>query len=355
MTGGVKDTVLIVDDTPENIDILKGILSSAYRVKVATSGVLALRIAAADPPGLILLDVMMPEVDGYEVCRRLKADRSTRDIPVIFVTACADVAAETRGFALGAEDYITKPVSPPVVLARVRTHLALKDRARHLESLVQERTAGLTARTRELEETRMEIVRCLGRAGEIRDNETGLHLIRLSHYAKLMGQQVGMTEVEAEHLMYASMLHDIGKIGIPDHILMKPGKLTAEEFEVVKTHCQIGAKIIGDHPADMLLQARDIALTHHEHWDGRGYPLGLQEEAIPLAGRIAAICDVFDALTSERPYKKAWSPEDALAHIRKESGSHFDPSLVPLFAALWQDLEAVRSAFLDPEISVAMP
>ncbi|HJW03449.1 MAG TPA: HD domain-containing phosphohydrolase [Azospira sp.] len=348
MNSGATKSVLVVDDTPENIDILKGILSPYFMVKVASSGRMALKaVASGREPDLILLDVMMPEMDGYEVCRLLKADDRTRQIPVIFVTAKSSVEDETHGFSLGAADYIVKPVSPPVVLARVRTHLALADRSRHLEDLVQERTEKLQRRTLELEDTRLEIIRRLGRAGEFRDYETGLHVIRLSHYAKCLARHIGFTDYEAEQLMYAAMLHDIGKIGLPDSILLKPDRLTAEERVVVETHCRIGAEIIGDHPCELLQLARTVALTHHEKWDGSGYPNGLKGEEIPLAGRITALADVFDALTSERPYKLAWDFNEAMDFLAQDAGHGLDPMLVERFLAMREEIRDVMLAFCD--------
>ena len=349
-----QPSILVVDDTPENIDVLRGVLGPHYIVKVATNGALALKIAAAAPPDLILLDVMMPEMDGYEVCRRLKEDEATRAIPVIFVTAKSDTNDETRGFELGAADYIAKPVSPPVVLARVRTHLSLRDQTRHLESLVQKRTRALERRTEELEakeaelrETRVEIIRQLGRAAEHRDNETGMHVIRIGYMSRVLGRAVGMEEERAEMLMHASMMHDIGKIGVPDHILLKPGKLTDEEFAEIKRHPEIGAGIIGDHPHALLRMSRAIAESHHEKWNGGGYPKGLAGEAIPLEARIVALVDVFDALLSERPYKKAWSNEEAIDLIREERGRHFDPELTDLFLERVPALLEIRREYHD--------
>ncbi len=348
MSDREKDSVLVVDDAQENIDILKSLLSDRYIVKVATNGRLALKVAfSPKPPDLILLDVMMPEMDGYEVCRLLKADPRTRSIPVIFVTARSDVADEEYGFSLGAADYIAKPISPSIVLARVKTHLELYDHSRLLEALVAEQTGYLVAKAHELEETRLEIIRRLGRAAEYRDNETGMHVIRLSHFTKLLAKKIGLTDSEADQIMYASLMHDVGKIGIPDHILLKPGKLTEEEFAIIRTHPGIGAAIIGEHQSELLKLSRLVTLTHHEKWNGSGYPNGLKGEEIPLAGRITAIADVFDALTSERPYKKAWSVDDALALIEGEAGTSFDPALVPHFLALRPEMEKIMLTFHD--------
>ncbi|MBF0621118.1 MAG: two-component system response regulator [Magnetococcales bacterium] len=334
-------TILVVDDTPENIDVLDGILRPDYKIKAALNGIRALKICRSTmPPDLVLLDIMMPDMDGYEVCRQLKADPLTRQIPVIFVTAKSEVADETKGFALGGVDYITKPVSPPIVQARVATQLALYDQNRTLEHTVRKRTT-------QLEETRLEIIRRLGRAAEYKDNETGLHVIRMSHYARILAQGLGMEAYQVNLIFQAAAMHDIGKIGIPDSILLKPAKLTDEERAEMCKHPEIGEEIIGKHDADLLETARIISLTHHEKWDGSGYPNGLKGESIPLYGRICAIADVFDALTTVRPYKKAWTIEEAVAELQKDAGSHFDPKLVPVFIDHLEEILTVRDQFLD--------
>ncbi|MDP1524380.1 MAG: response regulator [Rhodocyclaceae bacterium] len=338
-----KRTVLVVDDTPENIDLLKGILSPEYAIKVATNGRLALKLVTLAPkPDLILLDVMMPDMDGYAVCQQLKANEETRSIPVIFITAKGEVEDVAHGFALGAADYITKPISAPIVLARVRTHMSLHDERLHLEDLVRERT-------RQMETLQAELILQLGRAAEFRDNETSAHTMRMAHFTQALALEAGMNPSQAEMLRLAAMMHDVGKIGIPDDILLKPGKLTAEEFDVMKRHCEIGVKILGDHDMELLRMAREIALTHHEKWSGAGYPRGLKGENIPLIGRISAIADVFDALTSPRPYKKPWSVEDAFDLIRKEAGEHFDPRLAELFLSMEPKLREIQNTFKDAE------
>ncbi len=321
----VKATILIVDDAPENIDVLRGLLKEDYKIKVAINGEIALKVARSiSPPDLILLDVMMPVMDGFEVCRQLKKDASTASIPIIFVTAKCDIDDETLGFELGAVDFIAKPISPPTVKKRVQTHLALHDEKRLLESLVQERT-------RELEASRKEIIVSLGRASEYKDNETGMHVIRMSHYAKVIGLAYGMTEEEATILQEAAPMHDIGKIGIPDSILLKPGKLDADEWHQMQQHPNIGLAILGGQTCTLLNMAREIAISHHEKWDGSGYPNGLKGEEIPISGRICGMADVFDALTTERPYKSAWPVDEAVNFITEQSGQHFDPELVELF------------------------
>src|SRR4051812_6042213 len=337
----MQATILVVDDTPTNISVLTEILRGDYRVLAAINGEQALKIARGDsPPDLILLDVMMPGMSGHEVCERLKGESRTRKTPVIFVTAMNQVEDEARGFALGAVDYITKPVSPPIVKARVKTHLALYDQHRELERMVRQRTA-------ELHHTRLEIIKRLGRAGEFRDNETGMHVIRVAYYCRLLGEAARMNEEDVDLLFNAAPMHDIGKIGIRDHVLLKPGKLDDDEIKVMRQHVPFGAEIIGAHSDGLLAMAQLIALTHHEKWDGTGYHRGLKGEAIPLVGRITSICDVFDALTSVRPYKKAWPIEDAVTLIQREAGTSFDPELVKKFVAILPQILAVREKYSD--------
>ena len=314
-----RQCLLLVDDEPTNLQVLRHILQDDYRLLFAKDGPKALELAGREQPALVLLDVMMPGMTGHDVCQQLKNDPATREIPVIFVTALADTEDEAKGFEVGAVDYITKPVSPAIVKARVRTHLSL-------------------VRMDELKRTRLEIVQRLGLAAEYKDNETGLHVIRMSHYSRILARALGWSEADCDDLLNAAPMHDVGKIGIPDAVLRKPGKLDADEWAVMRQHVSIGAKIIGEHPAGLLRMAQRIALTHHEKWDGSGYPNGLAGEDIPIEGRIVAIADVFDALTSERPYKQAWPVEEAVAFLREQSGQHFDPDLVELFI---QQLPAV--------------
>ena len=334
--------ILVVDDVPENIEVLRGILRGDYRVMAALDGERALEIAARTPqPDLILLDVMMPGLDGYEVCRRLKADPLCAGIPVIFVTARDEDVDQEMGFDAGAVDYIPKPVRHRVVLSRVRAHLTVAERGRTLESMVRERT-------RQLEMTRRKIIQDLGHAAEFKDNETGLHVVRMSYYARLLSLALGRDEAWTELLFNASPMHDVGKIGIPDRILCKPGKLDAEEWAIMQTHTTIGARIIGEADgSDLLAMAATVALTHHERWDGTGYPHRLAGEAIPLEGRIVAVADVFDALTSERPYKKAWTVEDALALLREQSGKQFDATVVGRFLDIVPEVLAIKARYAD--------
>jgi putative two-component system response regulator len=335
-------TVLIIDDMPENLDLLSDVLSGHYMIRAAISGSRGLKIAMQNPPDIILLDVMMPEMDGYEVCRRLKEDPRTRNIPVIFITAVNDMENEERGFAMGAVDYITKPMSTSTVLARIKTHLDLYNQNRTLEKKVRERT-------RELDKSRLEIIRRLGRAAEYRDNETGLHVIRMSYYSRIIAEEIGMNEAEADMVLNAAPMHDIGKIGIPDSILLKPGPLDPDEMKLMQKHSEIGAGIIGLHENELLKAAHAAALTHHEKWNGRGYPAGLSGENIPLIGRIVAIADAFDALTSRRPYKPAWPVERAVELLEKEAGIHFDPALVPAMLRNMDRVLEIKERHADSE------
>lgn len=336
-----KYTVLIVDDAPENINILSELLFSVYSIRAATNGVKALAIALSDdPPDIILLDVMMPGMDGYEVCRKLKDSVKTKDIPLIFVTSLDEASEEAKGLELGAVDYITKPYNPDIIKKRVHNHLELKKHRDHLEELVKERTA-------ELRETRLEIIHKLGLAAEYRDKETGTHIVRISYYCQLLATAYGLSQNEVDLILNTAPMHDIGKIGIPDGILLKPGSLNEEEWKIMKTHCAIGAQIIGKHPSDLLQAAGVIALTHHEKWNGSGYPRCLCGLDIPLYGRIVAIADVFDAITSKRPYKEACSVEKAIDFIKSEKGRHFEASLVDTFLDVLPDIIRVKNNFSD--------
>ncbi|HEY0955742.1 MAG TPA: HD domain-containing phosphohydrolase [Roseateles sp.] len=323
-----RPKLLLVDDEPANLQVLRQVLQEHYRLLFARDGHKALELARSEAPQLILLDVMMPGLSGLDVCRTLKAQDATRAIPVIFVTALADVQDESQGFDAGAVDYISKPISPPIVRARVRTHLSL-------------------VRADELRATRLEIVQRLGRAAEYKDNETGWHVLRMSHYSQILARAAGYSDAQAEELLHAAPMHDVGKLGIPDAILRKPGALDDAEWEVMKRHPQIGAEILGEHRSGLLAIARRIAIAHHEKWDGSGYPEGLAGEAIPEEARIVAIADVFDALTSIRPYKPAWPVEKAVDFLREQAGRHFDPRLVELFIGQLPAVLEVRERFLE--------
>lgn len=324
-----KPTLLLVDDEATNLQVLRQILQDDYRLLYAKDGEKALELAQNHSVDLILLDIMMPAMTGYDVCRKLKAMEHTAPVPVIFVTALADVKDEAEGFDVGAVDYITKPVSPPIVRARVRTHLSLVDAA-------------------ELRRSRLQVIQTLGQAAEYKDNETGMHVIRMSYYARQLALAAGYSEGQAEDLLNAAPMHDVGKIGIPDAILQKPGKLDEAEWNVMRSHAEIGAAIIGEHTNGLLKMARLIALTHHEKWDGSGYPKGLKGEEIPHEGRIVAIADVFDALTSVRPYKRAWTVDEAIEAMRRDSGKHFDPQLLELFIANLPAMLEIKEQWREP-------
>lgn len=315
----LQPKLLIVDDEPTNLKVLKQVLQQDYRLSFAKNGADGLELAARELPDLILLDVMMPEMTGYEVCQRLKSQPKTQHIPVIFVTALKDEIDETRGFDCGAVDYITKPITPAIVRARVRTHLSL-------------------VHAQELKKTHLQLIQRLGRAAEYKDNETGMHVMRMSHTSKILALALGFNEDFADKLLQAAPMHDIGKIGIPDHILLKPGRLDDEEMRVMQQHPQIGAEILANTNSELIQLAHSVALYHHEKWDGTGYPAQLKGEAIPIEGRIVAVADVFDALTNKRPYKEAWSVEKTMALINEQSGKHFDPQVVD---ALVRELDNV--------------
>jgi putative two-component system response regulator len=343
--------ILIVDDTPTNIRILKDLLRDEYRLCVATNGPAALRIAFSnEPPDLVLLDVQMPEMDGYEVCRRLKADRRTRDIPVLFVTALSEEDDEARGLALGAVDYIAKPYRAGLVKARVRNHLELKHHRDDLADLVRERT-------RELELTRSVTIDCLASLAETRDPETGGHIHRTRNYVRMLAETLrrdhpvvwGMDDAYVDLLFQSAPLHDIGKVGVPDHILLKPDRLTAEEFAVMQRHTVYGRDALSRAEARLgqnsfLNLGAEIAYAHHERWDGTGYPEGLAGEAIPRSGRLMALADVYDALISRRVYKLPFPHSEAVNIITQGRGNHFDPVVVDAFL---QDPEQFRRVAIE--------
>jgi len=350
-----KQTILVVDDTPENIDILGGILGRDYKIKFAINGEKALKIARAkNPPDLILLDIMMPGIDGYEVCRQLKQHDGTNKIPVIFVTAMNEVKDEEKGFKIGGVDYITKPISAPIVRERVKTHLALYDQNRVLEQKVLERTAELKDAFETIKNTSLDTIFRLSRAAEYKDEDTGSHILRMSNYAAAVARKMELNEEMVEGILYAAPMHDIGKIGIPDHILLKPGKLDPDEWEIMKQHTANGGRILEGSGAEFIKLGRVIALTHHEKWDGSGYPKGLKGTQIPLAGRIAAISDVFDALTSKRPYKEAFSLKKSCDIIREGRGSCFDPDVADAFFKAEDEIFEIKERYKDERESLLL-
>ena len=338
-----KSTVLLVDDIPANIKILVGALRESYRLIIATSGPDAIKKANEMKPDLILLDVVMPEMDGYEVLKRLKSMHETADIPIIFVTELDEEKDETRGFLLGAVDYIIKPVNPVIVKARVQTHIALCMAQRELQHHRDELEELVLARTRELRDSHIQITTRLVQAAEYHDHQTSRHVTRMAHYCVILGRAHGMNGEELTLFFHASAMHDIGKLGISDTILHKKEKLTRDEFNEMKRHTLIGADLLFDRDNKLMNMAHVIALTHHEKWDGTGFPMGLKGKDIPFAGRIAAVCDVFDALCSERPYKKAWPLNEARREIEEQKGVHFDPYVVELFVENYDKIKDVYS------------
>lgn len=357
-----KPTILIVDDTPDNIMLLSKLLKEKYNTKVATNGQAALQIANTGVD-LVLLDVMMPGMDGYETCRQLKANPATADIPVIFLTALSEVADEAMGLATGAVDYLAKPISPPILFARVATQLTLRRAHRELQAHNETLERKVSERTAQLSLMQDAIIMAMASMAETRDNETGNHIRRTQNYVKALAEHLKdhprfrheLTPQNIELLYKSAPLHDIGKVGIPDRILLKPGRLDAEEFEIMKLHAVYGRDtimIVEKHIGgsnSFLMYAREIAHSHQEKWDGSGYPQNLEGEAIPLSARLMAVADVYDALITKRVYKPAFSHEQAFDIMRKGRGSHFDPDILDAFVELEARFKAIATEFHDAE------
>lgn len=334
--------LLLVDDDATNLKLLERMLSSGgYQNITSTTDSRKVLSLLDDSVCLIILDLTMPHLDGFEVMALLNQSPASQRPPVLVLTAMSEQKYRIRALESGARDYLTKPFERSELLARTRN---LVENHLYQKALLQEKMTleqRVEERTRELTDTRLQVIRQLGRAAEFRDNETGMHIIRMSQMAAAIGQACGLSGDQCNLLLNASPMHDVGKIGIPDHILLKPGKLDEDEWEVMKTHTTIGAEILSTGESELMRAAREIALYHHERWDGQGYPHGLKGEDIPLLARITAIADVYDALTSDRPYKKAWSIEQTVALILENAGSQFDPNLtrclndlVPIFSTI---------------------
>ena len=363
-----KKTILLVDDTPDNLALMSDLLKYLYKIKVANNGERALSIAKSDnPPDLILLDIMMPGMSGYEVCSLLKADPRTRDIPIIFLTARADLEDEKMGLELGAVDYLTKPVSPPIALARIKNHLLLKasadflrDKSGFLEREIEHRTAEIRA-------VQDVTILAMASMAETRDQETGNHIRRTQFYVKALATKLQthprfattLTDDYIERLFKSAPLHDIGKVGIPDHILLKPGRFEPFEFEIMKTHTTLGKEAI-EHaeaalgtPVPFLSMAKEIAYSHQEKWDGSGYPQGLAGDNIPLSARLMAVADVYDALISRRVYKEGMPHAQAMGIMIEGRDKHFDPDILDAFVALQDEFHAIAARFHDSDADMA--
>lgn len=373
--------ILVVEDTPANLRLLTEILGKeGYRVRPASSGRLALKSVAAVAPDLILLDVRMPDLDGYETCRELKSNEKGRDIPVIFISALSDTTDKIKGFEAGGVDYITEPFQAAEVLARVESHLSLRrmqkrieaqniqlhheisERERFeeelkkyqegLENLVAERTEDLNVALGRLTRMSEEIIERLTAAAEFRDEDTGQHIVRIGIYAQRLSLHLGMPENYVRQIAVAAAMHDVGKIGIPDSILLKPLRLTTEEFEVMKTHCLIGEKLLRGSSHTLLQMGASIAVSHHERWAGFGYPYGLSGDSIPMAGRIVMLVDQYDALRSSRPYKIAFSHQKTCDIIINGDGRtmpcHFDPSVLAAFNDIKEEFDFIYKSGATP-------
>jgi putative two-component system response regulator len=363
--------LMIVDDEPINIKVLQKYLKMAgYSRFVTTSdSTSVLGRIRTSPPHVLLLDVMMPDVNGLEILRQIRASASLDYFPVLILTASDSDETRVRALELGATDFLSKPVNPSELVARVRNALLVKAHHDHLKRYSKELENQVRRRTAELAASRLELIHCLARAAEYRDNETGHHVMRVGCYAGMIARKLGLDADLAELIEHAAPLHDMGKIGIPDDILLKPGKLTPEEYEVMqrhsvfgkrtfepmtseewgafKSHTYLGEQIMGMDSSPLIAMAAKIALTHHEKWDGSGYPLGLAGEEIPLAGRITAVADVFDALSSHRPYKPAWPLERCFAAMAEGRGTHFDPVVLDAFMACREEIVLIRMKFAD--------
>jgi putative two-component system response regulator len=359
--GRSRESILIIDDSPEVLMTISGLLKSDYQIRVANRAAVGLQLVVADPPDLILLDVTMPDMDGFAACRRLKADPETRGIPVIFLTGMSDECDQEAGLALGAVDYITKPVSGPILKARVKGHMNIKLTTDFINDKNQFLVSQVSKRARELEHIQDVTILALASVAETRDNETGHHIHRTQHYVLLLAEHLqrhprfslSLTRSNIDLIFKSAPLHDIGKVGIPDHILLKPGKFTPEEFEQMKRHAALGMEALTraeratGRTAPFLQMAKEIAWAHHEKWDGSGYPRGLAGEHIPISARLMALADVYDALISPRIYKCAMSHQEATRIIANGRGSHFDPDVVDAFLALGDAFRHVTQRYRD--------
>jgi putative two-component system response regulator len=363
-----RQTILVVDDTPDNLVLMSEVLEGHYDVKLANSGERALKIARGDdPPDLILLDIMMPGLSGYDVCLELKADAATRNIPIIFLTAMTAVEDEKKGLEIGGADYITKPISPPIVLARVKTQLqnkAVADFLRDQNAFLEEQVA---KRTREVMAIQDVTILAMASLAETRDLETGKHIRRTQHYVRELAKRLQqhprfayfLTPFNIEMLFKSAPLHDIGKVGIPDRILLKPGRFEPHEFEIMKTHTTLGREAIEHAERELGIEmeflsiAKEIAYSHQEKWDGSGYPQALAGDAIPISARLMAVADVYDALVSRRVYREPMPHEQAVDIMIEGKGKHFDPDILDAFLGLQDEFQAIARRFVDSDKDMA--
>ncbi len=347
--------VLVVDDEMMNCEILEGrLIPLGYKVTIANSGGEALDKVQQILPDLILMDVMMPGMDGFEVVRRLKAQERTCYIPIVMVTALNSVEDRVKALEVGANDFMSKPIDRAELQATVASQIQVKAYHDHMKQYQVQLEAEVVSRTKKLKEAYEKIkmgyidtINRLSRAAEFKDEDTGAHILRMSNYSAAIARKLGLKEKVVEGILYAAPMHDVGKIGIPDRILLKPGKLDKDEWEIMKLHTQWGSSILDGKSEGFLKLAEVIAVNHHEKWDGSGYPNGLKGKEIPLIARIVAVADVFDALTSKRPYKEPFSNEKSFAIIKAESGSHFDPKVVDAFLAVKGEVLDVKESYQD--------
>ncbi|MDX9714662.1 MAG: response regulator [Dissulfurispiraceae bacterium] len=350
----MQRTIYVIDDVPTNVELVEAVFRNDKNltIKKAYDGKSFLDMLKDEaPPDLVILDLMMPTIDGFGVLEHIKPLREMHYFPVVVLSALTDKQSIIKALVMGADDYITKPFFVEELKVRIYNMLKLKERDEFLNTSLDVMETNLVEKLKMLELTQIEIVIRLGKAAEFRDDETGRHIERIADYVALLAKEVGLNEEQSNMLKYAAPMHDVGKIGIPDGILLKPGKLTDAQFKLIKMHTVIGARILSGTTLPVLELAREIALSHHEKWDGTGYPQGLKGEAIPLSGRIVAICDVFDALTSERVYKHAWSIDQAIEYIKTQRTIQFDPQVVDAFIRIIDKIVKIRTEKADPESS----
>ncbi len=344
-------SILIVDDNPANVALLETMLENdgCENVTSTTDSRDVLPLYRENKFDLILLDLQMPHMDGFEVMERLSSEIKNDYVPVLVLTAYGDPKTRVRALESGAKDFITKPIQAPETMQRIRNMLEVRSLYNYQRSQAERLEEQVRHRTQELHDTQMEVIRRLSAAGEYRDNETGNHIFRISQSCHVLARAIGLDEHRCELLRHAGPLHDVGKIGIPDRILLKPGALDDAEWEIMKTHTVIGAKILGEHEYEVLVLAREIALRHHERWDGEGYPGGQKGEETSIEARVVAVCDVFDALTSKRPYKEAWTIQEAARYLSENAGRRFEPRLVNAFIEVLPQISAIRHEYADDD------